>query len=307
MQPYQKLEQEWASFNGKKYGSAVNTGTAGLHIALVALGVGKGDEVIVPAFSMAAAAFAVSYTSAKPVFVDCDDALNIDVSKIENKITSRTKAIIAVHIYGRLCDMEGINKIAQKYGLYVIEDACEVHGAKVGNADATVFSFYRNKIVNAEEGGIVLTDDKQIYENIEYLKNMSLGKVRDYNHQHIGYNYRMPNSQAVLALKSFKQLKKNLAKRKKIESWYDEYLPEFCKLPNRDVVWVYDIMHQDKEQILKTVEGSRPFFVPMNRLPMYKSYGNPVALGKSIMGLYLPVDVSMTKKDIKQICQKIPR
>lgn len=303
--PYQELEEKWAKYNNKKYGITSNSGTSALHLSLLSLGIGKGDEVIVPDFSMAAAAFAVSYTGAKPVFVDCGTDLNMDVTKIERKITHRTKGIVAVHIYGRLCDMDAINVIAKKYKLWVVEDACEVHGAAVGKAHITCFSFYQNKIVNAEEGGIALTDHKFLADKMNYLKNMAMGPVRDYRHQQIGYNYRMPNSQAVLALESLSEINRNLVKRKKIEQWYNENLPEYIQMPKRDVVWVYDIVCTSKHRILESIKGSRPFFIPMTDLPMYKEKGSSMANLMSEYGLYLPVNPAMTKKDVLNICKKV--
>ena len=155
MAGYSKLEKEYAKFCGKKYAVSVNSGTSALHLALVVLGIGKGDEVIVPDFTMAACGFAVAYTGAKVITVDCKDDLTIDETLIEKKITKRTKAIMPVHIYGRLCNMEAINKIAKKYNLYVIEDACEAQGAKgLGKADLTCYSLYQNKIISGEEGGL---------------------------------------------------------------------------------------------------------------------------------------------------------
>lgn len=302
MQPYLKLEKKWAKYNGKKYGVSTNTGTSALHLALLAIGVGKGDEVIVPDFSMAAAAFAVSYTGATPVFVDCDTDLNIDPSLIEGKITKNTKAILPVHIYGRLCDMKAINKIARKHKLWVIEDACEVHGAKVGQAHMTCFSFYQNKIVCAEEGGMVLTDQQWLADKMNYLKNMAMGQVRDYKHTEIGYNYRMSNANATIALESLSNLKANLKKRQQISKWYNEYLGQDNEY---DVVWVYDMMSMHRAKILATIKGSRPYFVPMTELPMYKGTTGAIAGAISKYGLYLPVNPSMTKAEVKQICDKI--
>jgi perosamine synthetase len=177
MQNYYKiLEDKYSKFCGAKYGVSCNTGTAALHLALLAIGVGKGDEVIIPDFTMAACGFAVSYTGAKPVFVDCDDSLCMDWKLIEKKITKKTKAIMVVHIYGVLCNMKEILKIAKKHKLKVIEDACEVQGAVYkSKADITCYSFYENKIIHAEEGGMCTTDNKQYADRMNYLKNMAFG------------------------------------------------------------------------------------------------------------------------------------
>ena len=164
-----KLEKEYAKFCGKKYAIAVNSGTSALHLALIAMGVKKDDEVIVPDFTMAACGFAVNYCGAKVVTVDCKNDLTIDETLIEEKITKKTKAIMPVHIYGRLCNMKAINNIAKKHGLKVIEDACEAQGADTGHADITCYSLYKNKIIAGEEGGIVTTNSKKVYNLIQDL------------------------------------------------------------------------------------------------------------------------------------------
>jgi dTDP-4-amino-4,6-dideoxygalactose transaminase len=303
---YKTLEEEFAKFTGKHYAVAVNSGTAALHLSLVALGIGQGDEVIVPDFCMAAAAFAVSYTGATPVFVDCGLDLNIDPLRIEAKITKKTKAIMPVHIYGRLCDMEKINEIANKYALAVVEDACEVHGAPVGNADLTCFSFYRNKIVHAEEGGIIVTDDERLYNDMQDLKSMAFGKDHNYFHERIGFNYRMPDSQAKLALESLRKIGKNLAKRKQVEEWYNKYLPQEVQLPNREVVWVYDMMTTRADELVPKIPGARYVFKPMSTMPMYKNEPlNVMAKFFSENMMYLPVNPEMSESDVKKIVKYV--
>lgn len=304
---YKELEEKFAEFVGTKYAVAVNSGTAALHLSMAALDIGPGDEVIVPDFCMAAAAFAVSYTGAKPVFVDCGDDLLIDVSKVREKINSRTRAIIAVDIYGRVCDMQVLDDIANEHALTIIEDACEVHGAKVGPADAICFSFYRNKIVNGEEGGIICTNDEQYYKDMQDMKSMSFGETHDYFHKRIGFNYRMPDSQATLILQSLASINENLAKRKQVEVWYDKYVPDQCKMPEREVVWVYDILHHNKDEIIKNVPGARHFFKPMTSMPMYRARksANPKAYNYSSFGLYLPVNPSMTETDVQNVVKYV--
>jgi dTDP-4-amino-4,6-dideoxygalactose transaminase len=304
MTPYKELEKKFAEFVGTDYAVAVNTGTAALHLSLVALGIGKGDEVIVPDFSMAAAAFAVAYTGATPVFVDCDNRLLIDTKLIEKAITPKTKAILPVHIYGRVCDMKEINRIAKKHNLKIIEDACEVHGAKVGPADAICFSFYKNKIVHAEEGGIICTNSIELCDRLNYLKSMAFDENHSYYHADIGFNYRMPDSQALLALESLKNVHKNLEKRRKIASWYDEYIPKVLQIGDREVVWVYDFQTFEAEDIVEVIPGARHFFKPMSSLPPFrKASVSPMALWWSKNGCYLPVNPEMTKAEVKKICE----
>lgn len=262
---YKQLEEKYAKFVGSKFAVSVNSGTAALHLGLLAIGIGKGDEVIIPDFTMAACGFAVSYTGAKPVFVDCKDDLNIDEKLIEAKITKRTKAIMSVHIYGRLCNMKAILRIAKKHKLKVIEDACEAQGAVFeSKADVTCYSFYANKIIHAEEGGICTTDNEEIAKKIGYLKNMAFSPEHDYFHREIGFNYRMPESQAKLALQSLKEVKVNLKKRRQ---WEQDMLKIHWAnpLPKRDVVWVFDTLHPHDI----SDKNSRPFFKPLSSFPMY--------------------------------------
>ncbi|MDP2650227.1 MAG: aminotransferase class I/II-fold pyridoxal phosphate-dependent enzyme, partial [bacterium] len=238
METYQRLEKEYAKFVGSVYAVSCNSGTSALHLALLALKVGKGDEVIVPDFTMAACAFAVSYTGATPVFADVSpDTYAIEPSEIERLITKKTKAIMVVHLYGRLAPMQEILKIARKHNIPVIEDACEAQGAVYkSKANLTAYSFYRNKIIAAEEGGMVTTDNKKYAERIAYFKNMAFDRGHTYFHKDIGYNYRMSNSQALLALKSLAAYPANNKKRRQIEAWYNEHLP----MPKRDAVWFYE-------------------------------------------------------------------
>ena len=258
---YKKLEKEFAKYVKSEHAVSCNSGTSALHLALLSCGVGEGDEVIVPDFTMSACGFAVSYTGAKPVFIDCDDTLNIDVDLIEAKVTSKTKAIMPVHIYGRLCNMDKIMSIAKKYGLYVIEDASEAHGAVFNSpAHITCFSLYENKIINAEEGGICTTNYKRHADRMNYFKNMAFDQGHTFFHYDIGYNYRMAESQAKLALKSLKNVDKELKRRRKAEQKLIKKYGE--TMPPRDVVWVFDS--------LRKLEGdTRPFFKPLSSMPMW--------------------------------------
>lgn len=284
---YKQLEKKYAKFVGSNFAVSVNSGTAALHLALLAVGVGKGDEVIIPDFTMAACGFAVSYTGAKPVFVDCKENLTIDETLIEAKITPHTKAIMPVHIYGRLCNMEAIMKIARKHNLFVIEDACEAQGAvKSSRADVTCYSFYANKIIHAEEGGICTTDNKKLAQKIDYLKNMAFGPKHDYFHEEIGFNYRMPDSQAKLALQSLSEVRQNLKKRRQWEKGLQQML--HTKSPKRDVVWVFDYVVEERTIISVSGMETRPFFKPLSSFPMYGGKcQSPKALFYSQRGKYI--------------------
>ena len=291
MEHYKELEKEYAKFVGSRYSIACNSGTSALHLALKAIGIGKGDEVIVPEFSMIACAFTVSYTGAKPVFVDCGDDLNIDCSLIEKKINKRTKAIMPVHVYGRLCDMKEIMRIAKKHHLKVIEDACEAQGAVYNSkADITCYSFYENKIIHAEEGGICTTDNKVYRDRMSYLKNMCFGKEHDYLHKEIGFNYRMPNSQARLALESLKNYPEEKKRRQGLVDKYDKLFGIETK---KDANWVYTINCgkniKFSKKYLENYEV-REFFKPMSQQPPYLgNYKKLKAYKLSKQGLYIKI------------------
>jgi len=315
MELYEKLEKEYAKYIGTEYAVSTNTGTSALHLALASLGVGKGDEVIVPEFTMIACAWAVTYTGAKPVFVDCGDDLLIDVKKIEKAITKKTKVIMPVHIYGRVCNMDKIMALAKKYKLRVLEDCCEAQGATwkgkvVGSFDIGAFSFYWNKIIPAEEGGMITTNDMILYNRARMLKSMSFTKDHDYYHPEIGFNYRMTNTQAGLANISLVYEKDIQKKRFQIESWYDIHINPKYRMPKRNVVWVYDIKHPKKDKLVKYLNGfdinARHGFKPMSMQPMYNRDFNKLKaykLSKKIM--YLPVNPKMTEEDVKYICALI--
>lgn len=313
--PYEILEEEYAKYVGTKYAVSTNTGTSALHLALASIGIGKGDEVIIPDFTMIACAWAVSYTGAKPVFVDCGDDLLIDVSKIENKITKRTKAIMPVHIYGRICDMDKIIKLAKKYKLRVIEDCCEAQGGMwkdkmVGTFDIGVFSFFWNKIIPAEEGGMITSNDKKFIEKAQFLKNMSFTPEHNYFHPEMGFNYRMPNLEAQVALNSLTMINGIQQKRFQIEGWYNKYLHPQMQMPKRNVVWVYDCKHPYAEKIVKTLNSqgynARMSFKPMSMQPMYLGkYKKTNAYKQSKQIFYLPVSPLMTEETVMDICSKI--
>ena len=315
MQSYLKLEEEYARYVGTKYAIAVNTGTAALHLAIASLGIGEGDEVIVPEFTMIASAWAVSYTGATPVFVDCGDDLLIDVNKIEEKITKKTKAIMPVHIYGRVCNMDKIMELARKYKLRVIEDACEAQGAywkkkQVGSFDVGCFSFYLNKIIPAQEGGMITTNDKELYKKAQYLKSMAFGDEHDYLHMEMGFNYRMTDSQAQYVLMNLGMVNKIQEMRYRIEGWYDKYINPKYKMPQRNVVWVYDIKHPKANKIVKKLNSlgikARHGFKPMSMQPMYlDKYANLNAYKMSKQILYLPVSPFMPEELVKYICEQI--
>ena len=306
MELYQQLEKKYAQFAGAKYAVSCSSGTAALHLALLALGVGKGDEVIVPDFTMAACAFAVSYTGATPVFADVSPkTYTILPKEIEHLITKKTKAIMVVHVYGRLAPMREILSIARKHKLPVVEDACEAQGAVYkSKADVTVYSFYKNKIVSSEEGGALTTDSKQLAQRAAYLKNMAFDKGHTYFHNDIGFNYRMSNSHARLALESLAHYPGNSKKRRNIEARYSRYLP----MPRRDAVWFYEALvpPRAKKSILKEVPAARESFKPLSSFPMYgRKAGKPAAKRLSQSLILLPAAPAMSLQEVDRIAKKV--
>jgi len=226
----QQFENEFGEYIGCKYGVAVHTGTAALHLALAALGVGPGDEVVIPTLTFAATANAVLYTGAKPILVDVEEETwNLDPDLIEKNITEQTKAIIPVHLYGFPCDMDKILEIAEKYNVNIVEDAAEAHGAeykgkKVGGIGTVgCFSFFANKIITSGEGGICVCNESDIVEKIETLRDHGMKKDKKYWHDEVGFNYRMTNLQAAVCVAQLERINtfinKN-SKNAKLNYWY---------------------------------------------------------------------------------------
>ncbi|MFE2037055.1 DegT/DnrJ/EryC1/StrS family aminotransferase [Streptomyces scopuliridis] len=312
--PYvRKFESEFADYNGIAHGVACSSGTTALTLALRALGVGPGDEVIVPEFTMIATAWAVTYTGATPVFVDCGDDLNIDVALIEEKITPRTKVIMPVHIYGRRCDMDAIMDLAHEYNLRVVEDSAEAHGVRPV-ADIACFSLFANKIITAGEGGICLTDDKHLADQMAHLRAMAFTKDHSFLHKKLAYNFRMTSMQAAVALAQTEQLDTILETRREIERRYDEGLSGIdgiTLMPPRDVLWMYDLRAERREELRDFLadEGieTRLFFKPMSRQPGYlhPDWPSLKASRFSEDGFYLPTHTGLTAEDQEFITGKV--
>ncbi|QXE38596.1 DegT/DnrJ/EryC1/StrS family aminotransferase [Streptomyces sp. GMY02] len=312
--PYvRRFEEEFARYNGVAHGVACSSGTTALTLALRALGVGPGDEVIVPEFTMIASAWAVTYTGATPVFVDCGDDLNIDVSLIEEKITPRTKVILPVHIYGRRCDMDAIMDLALQYNLRVVEDSAEAHGVRPV-ADIACFSLFANKIITAGEGGICLTEDPRLAEQMAHLRAMAFTKDHSFLHKKLAYNFRMTSMQAAVALAQTERLDTILEMRREIERRYDEGLrgiDGIITMPPRDVLWMYDVRAERRDELREflAAEGveTRLFFKPMSRQPGYYDADWPSlnASRFSEDGFYLPTHTGLTAEDQEFITGRI--
>ena len=332
-----EFENKFAAYCDCQYGVSVCNGTIALHLALVALGIGKGDEVIVPNFTMIASAFAVCYTGAIPVFVDADkETWNIDTIQIEKKITVRTKAIMAVHLFGLMCDMDAIHSIAQKYGLKVIEDAAEAHGASCRGriagscSDIAAFSFFANKNITTGEGGMVVTNNANLYDKLRYHKNMcfSLNGPRDYQHDDIGFNYRMSNVVAAIGLAQVEKANEYREMRIRNNNIYRQFLNSCPGITFQSkpigflsVCWMNTIIINSKnygrtknELISHLKENgvdSRLLFTGMNRQKSLASYGcnctgtYPITDWLSENGFYLPSGSNLTAEAIEYICNLI--
>ncbi|UOZ04262.1 DegT/DnrJ/EryC1/StrS aminotransferase family protein [Amycolatopsis sp. WQ 127309] len=309
----QRFEESFADWNGQGHGVACSSGTTALTLALRALGIGPGDEVLVPEFTMIASAWAVTYTGATPVFVDCGDDLNIDVALLESKITPRTKAIMPVHIYGRRCDMDAIMDLAYQYNLRVVEDSAEAHGVRpVG--DIACFSLYANKIISSGEGGICLTNDARLAEQMKHLRGMAFSKAHDFVHKKLAYNFRMTNLQAGVALAQVERIDEILELRSRIEKQYDERLsgiPGITRMPGRDVLWMYDLLAEGRDELRAHLSAAgvetRLFFQPMSRQPMYLDPKWPElnAARLAAQGFYLPTYVGLEESDQDFIVDRV--
>ncbi|WP_020659285.1 DegT/DnrJ/EryC1/StrS family aminotransferase [Amycolatopsis benzoatilytica] len=308
-----RFEQAFADYNGIAHGVACSSGTTALTLALRALGIGPGDEVIVPEFTMIASAWAVTYTGATPVFVDCGDDLNIDVTLIEERITSRTKAIMPVHIYGRRCDMDAIMALAHDYNLRVVEDSAEAHGVRPV-ADIACFSLFGNKIITSGEGGICLTADPRLAGQLKHLRGMAFDPGHTFLHKKLGYNFRMTSMQAAVALAQTERIGEILALRRAIEKRYDDALAGIdgiTLMPARDVLWMYDLRAQRREQLREFLAAAgietRLFFKPMSRQPGYLDPNWPSlnASRFSEDGFYLPTYTGLTEADQAFITGKV--
>ena len=331
------FENRFAKFCGAKYAVGVCNGTVALHLALTALGIGKNDEVLIPDFTMIASAFAVCYTGAKPVFVHAErDTWNLDPDQIEKKITSRTKAIMAVPIFAHPCEMDRIRSIAKRRRLFLIEDAAEAHGSrykgkKVGAmADITTFSFYANKNLTTGEGGMVVTQNRQLYKKALYFRNMcfSLDGVRDYVHRDIGFNYRMTNLTAALGLAQTEKADHYVKRRIRNAELYRRCLSEVpgILLQKKEphvvqATWMNGILVEPlafgrtrdrlSAHLSKKGIDNRVFFSGMHRQPSLLKYGcdtkgrYPVSDLLTNNGLYLPSSSHLKEEEIRFICRSI--
>lgn len=320
-----RFENSFARYLGVKYASSTSSGTAALHLALMALGVGPGDEVIVPAMTIASCYFAVWHTGAKAVPVDVDtETFGINPDLIKKAITKRTKVIMAVHLFGHPCDMDPIMRIAKEHKIKVVEDAAEAHGAeykgkKAGSiGDMAIFSFYANKIVTTGEGGMVVSNNKKYIDTVNKLKSLNHSKTR-FIHEGIGYNYLMSNMQAAVGLASLEEIDASIKKKRAMAAYYTKKLQNIpgLTLPiekpwAKNVYWMYAVTINQKSALsrdktmkhLAATHGiqTRTFFysprTAFKKLGLYKRSRFPVAERLEKTGFYIPSGLGNTVREI---------
>ena len=321
-----------AQFCNTGHAVAVTNGTAALHVALVALGIGPGDEVIVPGLTFVASVNAVLYSGATPLLADVESSSwTIQIDGCEELLNERTKAIMAVHLYGQPCDMDKVNAFARKHCLLVIEDWAEAHGAEYSEKRVGSFgliscsSFYGNKIVTCGEGGICLTNDPELFNKLRVLRDHGMNKDKRFWHGVVGFNYRMTNLQAAIGCAQMEKIDQILAKRAAISETYDTKLGRDRlitlqeKIPGRKKVsWLYPILI-DTEHVGKDIRqvqielaekniDSRPFFYSLNQMPPYQQLrSQSLVNAKTISnrGLCLPSFPDLSKEQIEYICDSL--
>jgi len=322
------FEREFPAFVGAVHGIATCNGTVSLHLVLAALGLGPGDEVIVPTFTYIASVNAITYTGATPVFVDSElEFWNLDPALLEAAITPRTKAIEVVHLYGHPADMDPILEIARRHGLAVIEDAAEAHGATyrgltvgaLGTAGS--FSFFGNKIITTGEGGMVVTNDEDLAEKCRHLRGQGVSPTQTYWHDVVGFNYRMTNVAAAIGCAQLEQVDQVLAKKAQIAGWYSERLQDTPGLTlQREAEWAHAVWWMNSILVEPTVRDSlmtamrergvdsRPFFYPAHTLPMYAAGASfPVAEYLGAAGINLPSYPDLSEDDVDLVCAVLKR
>lgn len=326
-----RFEAAFAEFCGARHALTCSNGTTALHLAFVALGVGPGDEVIVPTLTFVATANAVTYCGARAVFADCDpDTWTIDPAVLEAKITPRTKGIVAVHLFGHPADMDPITAIARRHGLFVLEDAAQAHGGEYRGrrtgtiADVATFSFYGNKIISTGEGGMVVTDDDVLADRMRQLKSQGQDPARRYWFPIVGYNYRMTNVAAAIGLAQLEKVDWQLDRRREVAAWYRDELRGTAGIgwqAERDWVrhswWMFSILlgndGPSRDGLMAHLDSrgieTRPIPYPLHTLPPYRNPasadGCPVAERIAARGINLPTWGGVTREDVRYVCDSV--
>lgn len=330
-----QLEQGLASYVGRKYGIAVCNGSVALDLVVEALQLETGDEVIMPTFTIISCAAALVRKGIKPVLVDSEaDTWNMNVSQIEEKITGKTKAIMVVHLYGLPVDMDPVLEIAEKYGLFVIEDGAEAHGLdykgkKCGSfGTITAMSFYPNKHITTGEGGIVMTNDAELAERCCSFRNLCHKPGHRFVHEELGYNFRMSNIQAALGVAQLERIEEHLSLKRRMGAFYQSALSQCqnLQLPVQkteyaeNLYWVFglvigkDIEYSARDAMERLASqgiGCRPFFYPMHLQPVFQKMGlftdekYPVAEWIAEKGFYIPSGLSLTEEQMQYIAENV--
>lgn len=331
----EKFEKAFAARVGRKYGVAVANGSVALDAAVSACGIGSGDEVILPTFTIISCAAAIVRAGATPVLVDCDPATwNMVPAEVEARITPHTRAIMVVHIYGLPVDMAPIQAIARKHGVAIIEDAAEMHGqtyrAKPCGSlgDIATFSFYANKHVATGEGGMIVTDDAAMAEKCRRLRNLCFDPKKRFVHDALGWNFRMSNLQAAVGLAQLERLDEFVERKRAMGALYDRLLGEVAEiqLPVKstewasNIYWVYGVVLKDSvrfdaEEAMRRLAakgvGSRAFFWPMHEQPVFRRMGLfanetfPAAERLARRGFYLPSGLGLLESEIERSAQAL--
>ncbi|MBM3325336.1 MAG: DegT/DnrJ/EryC1/StrS aminotransferase family protein [Calditrichaeota bacterium] len=316
-----RFEHEFARWVGVQYALAASSGTTALHLALLALAARPGDEVIVPALTYVATANAVAYTGARPVFADSNlSSWTLDPQDVEQRITKRTRGIIAVHLYGRPAPMDEILSIAGRHGLWVIEDAAEAPGAKVfGQPVGSLgtigcFSFFGNKILTTGEGGMVTTNDENLAELMFRYRGQGVSPTVTYWHDLVGHNYRLTNLAAAIGLAQLERIDEILKKKERLAEWYGRRLSEIegIELPQpsqwaEEVCWMYSVLVPRRDEVRAQLGEAgietRPFFFPIYKMPIYydPAIHLPVAESLSQSGINLPSSTQLTETEVDYI------
>jgi len=322
-----QFEESFGSWLGARHAITVSNGTVALHVALAALGIGPGDEVLVPTLTYIASANAVKYTGADVVFVDSEPAYwQIDIEDAERKITSRTKAIMVVHLYGQATDMDAVMALAKKHSLYVIEDCAEAIGTRfdgthVGTiGDVGCFSFFGNKTITTGEGGMVVTNDAELDRKIRHLRSQGVSSEREYWHDAIAFNYRMTNIAAAIGCAQMESVDDLIAKKQQIAEWYRQALadlPVQVHAVNPRTLhsyWMVSILVDaagDRDALraalLRDGIETRPLFYPVHQMSMYAAPGQhfPVADEIASRGINLPSYPALMRDDVTFICERV--
>jgi perosamine synthetase len=334
--PYiKRFEEGFSESVGRKYGIAVANGSMALDAAVAALDLSQGDEVIMPSFTIISCASAIIRSGAIPVPIDADaETWNMDVTLIEAKITTRTKAIMIVHIYGLPCDVDPILAIAKKYQLKIIEDAAEMHGQNYKGkpcgsfGDISIFSFYPNKHITTGEGGMIVTDSQALESKCRALRNLCFKPEKRFVHDDLGWNMRMTNMQAALGVAQLERLDFFVKRKRSMGQLYNDLLKETpgISLPlaktsyAENIYWVYGIILKDEvdfdaeEMITRLAKfkiGTRPFFWPMHEQPvflkrgLFKNVSCPVSSKIARRGFYVPSGMALSEDQIYRVAEKV--